>query len=169
MFQLHYTLDPFKWNKRSATYNLTTNTLKLIEHYNINRRGLKFYELLTSENFTELPLIPAIKDAIRVKLETLVEPPKFIYVERHYKLTNVFTEIYNTLDTSVMLAEVIEPTTHRFVLTIRAHSLDEIQEIEDDLDIGLHLHPSTTEYCIFDTNKQLDYCQLNMLEHYKCT
>lgn len=168
MYQLHYTLDPFKWNKRNAVYSLRPKSVKLIEHYNINRRGLKFYELLTSSNHETLPLIPYIKDTIRVKLETSVEPAEFIYVEKHYKLQAISDDIYNELDTEIMLAEVIEPTTHKFVLTIRASTLDEVLQTEQEQNIDLHLVPSTIEYCIFDTNEILDYCQLNLMENYKC-
>lgn len=162
MYQLHYTLDTSFYNYSRAKYELQSETCKILEHYNFNSRGIKFYEILTSENFEYMPLIQTIQHCIRVKLETSIKPDKFLYVEKHFKLQE-FTVFLPDICNELMIAEVINPTSHKFVLTLRATSDKALLELETELletrDIDLTKYPSTLEYCIIDTNEILDYIQ----------
>ena len=56
-----------------------------------------------------------------------------------------------------MLAEVINPPFfgHTHILTIRASTLDLLLQLETQFTIDAL--KVTTEYCIIDTNEQLDY------------
>lgn len=170
MYQLHYTLDTTIYNLTRAKYCYTSDTCKILEHYNINNRGLKFYELLTSENFEQFPVIPTLTNTVRIKLETNIKPDNFLYVEKHYKL-NEFILPLTELCNEVMMAEVINPTSHKFVLTLRTKSYEDLLELESELSSSLNLvlsqFKSTTEYCIIDTNERLDYTQTELLSSLK--
>lgn len=153
MYQLHYTIDTNKHSRFSLPTGITSNH-SIIEHYNIKHER-KYYELLTSKNFTELPTIPQLEvDTIRVKLETTEKPINFLYVERHYKLK--YEPCFENTE-NIMLAEVINPQFfgHTHILTIRAKSLELLLDIESSLEIDPI--KVTTEYCLIDTNEQLDY------------
>lgn len=166
MYQLHYTLDTSIYNLTRAKYCFTSETCKVLEHYNINNRGIKFYELLTSENFEKLPVIPTLANTVRVKLETNIKPDNFLYVEKHYKLNESILPL-TKISSEVMMAEVINPTFHKYVLTLRTESDGELLELESELSSSLSLSlsqfKSTTEYCIVDTNERLDYVQTELL------
>lgn len=165
MYQLHYTLDTSVYNYSKAKYALQSKNCKLLEHYNFNCRGIKFYELLTSENFESLPVIPTIKYCIRVKLETSIKPSNFLYVEKHFKVQDFILPL-PAICNNIMMAEVINYTSHRFVLTLRAKTDKELFELEKELlktrKIDLNLYPSTIEYCLIDTNETLDYIQTEL-------
>ena len=57
-----------------------------------------------------------------------------------------------------MLTEVIEPTAHKYIVTIRGFSLEEINKIESKF--VMTPIKTTTEYCIIDTNEKLDYVHI---------
>ena len=160
LYQVHYTLDPNKVNRRLAQQLLPTDSMSLLEHYNITPSGTKHYELLTKENLDHIPSdsfpYPAI--VIRYKIETTVEIPEFLYVERHYKLQfKPSRAIMGQLSHSIMLAEVVHPTSHQYILTLRAASITEIEIIHKSLDNYLKDLPFNQEFCILDTNESLDY------------
>ena len=161
LYQVHYTLDPNKVNRRLAQQLLPTDSMSLLEHYNITPSGTKHYELLTKENLDHIPSdsfpYPAI--VIRYKIETTVEIPEFLYVERHYKLQfKPSRAIMGQLSHSIMLAEVVHPTSHHnYILTLRAASIPEIEMILESLDSYLKDIPFNQEFCILDTNEGLDY------------
>ena len=161
LYQVHYTLDPNKVNRRLAQQLLPTDSMSLLEHYNITPSGTKHYELLTKENLDHIPSdsfpYPAI--VIRSKIETTIEIPEFLYVERHYKLKSKPSKsIMKQLSHSIMLAEVVHPTSHHnYILTLRATSTEEIEIIHKSLDNYLKDLPFNQEFCILDTNEGLDY------------
>lgn len=153
MYQLHYTINTHKHSIRTLPTSVTDHH-KVIEHYNISNER-KYYELLTSKNFENLPTISTLPvETIRVKLETTIKPSNFLYVEKHYKL-NYEPDIPN--NKFIMLTEVINPPFlgHTHILTIRATTLEQLEELESL--VSINPTKTTTEYCIFDTNEQLDY------------
>lgn len=155
MYQVHYTLNNLTTSYKKAR-ELLSDSVKLIEHYNIVN-GIKHYELLTSSNHTFLPVLSNIGfDTIRIKVETTQKPTDWLYVEKHYKLNSIPDNLPITQD--VMLTEVIEPTTHKYIVTIRGISLEEINKIEST--IQMIPNKVTTEYCIIDTNEKLDYIHI---------
>ena len=151
MYQLHYTLDPNQISYQQAFIALDSSH-KLIQHYNISN-GIQFYELLTSKNFTDFPTISSLNlPTLRVKLETTLPTKDFLYIEKHFKLTYAPALPKNKY---TMLTKVINSTTHSFIVTVRATSIQDLQILEDSLNINPI--KTTTEYCIFDTNENLDY------------
>ena len=155
MYQVHYTLNNLTTSYKKARA-LLSDSIKLIEHYNIVN-GIKHYELLTSSNHTFLPVLSNIGfDTIRIKVETIQRPTDWLYVEKHYKLNSIPDNLPVTQD--VMLTEVIEPTAHKYIVTIRGISLEEIDKIESKF--VMTPIKTTTEYCIIDTNEKLDYVHI---------
>lgn len=153
MYQLHYTLDTNLTSHQQAIAALEPDGHKILQHYNIDPNGLLHYELLTSKNFNEYPLISQVPEhCIRVKVETLLPTSAYIYVEKHFKLN------YNPClpkRKSIMLTKVINPTTHSYIVTIRARNTAALTTLESLLDIS-PIH-TTTEYCLLDTFEHLDY------------
>jgi hypothetical protein len=153
MYQIHYTLDNNLLSYETAC-NIFKSEDKILQHYNITPSGVKHYELLTSCNTSEHNLVHlANQFVIRTKVETTDKPNKYLYVERHYKTNTLFTNLHS----SIMLAEVINPTTHKYVLTLRARTLDDLSKLYQHLPSEIYDGKYSQEFCIYDNYEDLDY------------
>ena len=153
MHQLHYTLDSNLVSHQQAITALGADNYKILQHYNIDSNGLLHYELLTSENSVDYPLISQVpKHCIRIKVETFLPTTDYIYIEKHFKLNYM---PYLPKHKSIMLTQVIQPTTHSHIVTIRAKTTAALAALESLLDIKPIA--TTTEYCLLDTAEHLDY------------
>ena len=159
-YQVHHTIDANRISAFNAVRYLEANRVefeKIIQHYNlVHSKNIKLYEIITKQNTNVLDysILKSAPNIIRTKVETFVAPEKFLYVERHYKLKELTEELLK--DTSLMLAEVINPTDHKFIVTTRAKSVRVLDLIHNDLE-DLRKLNYTQEYCIIDTNEALDY------------
>ena len=159
-YQVHHTIDVNKLSAKDTPAYLEENGIgfeKVIQHYNVvPRKNIKLYEIITKQNANTLDysMLKSLPNIIRTKVETFIEPENYLYVERHYKLK----ELTDTLlkDTRLMLAEVVNPTDHKFIATVRANSVRMLDLVHNDLE-DLRKLNYTQEYCIIDTNEALDY------------
>ena len=159
-YQVHHTIDVNKLSAKDTPAYLGKNGIgfeKIIQHYNVvPRKNIKLYEVITKQNTNTLDysILKTLPNIIRTKVETFIEPENYLYVERHYKLK----ELTDTLlkDTGLMLAEVVNPTDHKFIVTVRANSVRTLDLVHNDLE-DLRKLNYTQEYCIIDTNEALDY------------
>ena len=158
MYQVHYTFNQNLISKNTAEKLLYCNkTIKVLEHYNITSSGVKHYELLTKENveyLIEATNIP--HSTIRYKVETFKKPKDFLYVERHYKFPKKPNYIlFTSINKNLMIAKVVNPTSHKYIVTIRAKTVEHLEELANR-----YFEPNykyTEEFCIVDTNEALDY------------
>lgn len=159
-YQVHHTIDVNKLSAEATPAYLGKNGIefeKIIQHYNVvPRKNIKLYEIITKQNTNTLDysILKSLPNIIRTKVETFIEPENYLYVERHYKLK----ELTGTLlkDTRLMLAEVVNPTDHKFIVTVRANSVRTLDLAHNALE-DLRNLKYTQEYCIIDTNEALDY------------
>ena len=158
MYQVHYTLDQNQISKSIAEELIGSYSVKILEHYNITPSGVKHYELLTKENVSSIPTRefnwPYL--AIRYKVETFVKPKTFLYVERHYKFDKKpHSSLFRAIDENLMIAKVVNPISHKYIVTIRARDMEKLKELANTY-FEPH-HKYTEEFCIIDTNEALDY------------
>ena len=158
MYQVHYTFNQNLISKNVAEKLLYCNkNVKVLEHYNITSSGVKHYELLTKENVESIAEATSIPHStIRYKVETFKKPKDFLYVERHYKFPKKPNSIlFTSIDKNLMMAKVVNPVSHEYIVTIRARDMERLKELSN-MYFEPH-HKYTEEFCIIDTNEALDY------------
>ena len=159
-YQVHHTIDVNKLSAKDTPAYLGKNGIgfeKIIQHYNVvPRKNIKLYEIITKQNANTLDysMLKSLPNIIRTKVETFIEPENYLYVERHYKLKELTEALLK--DTGLMLAEVVNPTDHKFIVTVRANSVRTLDLVHNDLE-DLRKLKHTQEYCIIDTNEALGY------------
>ena len=100
-------------------------------------------------NIKDIPFIfEKVKNFITTNLEELSE---FFRAKKENKVTEALLK-----DTGLMLAEVVNPTDHKFIVTVRANSVRMLDLVHNALE-DLRKLKYTQEYCIIDTNEALDY------------
>ena len=161
-YQVHHTIDVNKLSAEDTPAYLEKNGIefeKIIQHYNVvPRKNIKLYEIITKQNTNTLDysILKSLPNIIRTKVETFIEPENYLYVERHYKLNEIPDELINTKHQNIMLAEVINPTTHKYIVTVRTGSNNGLEYFLNHYKCLANLN-YTQEYCIIDTNEALDY------------
>ena len=161
-YQIHHTIDVNKLSAEDTPRYLERNGIqfeKIIQHYNlVPRKPIKLYEIITKQNvdILDYSILKSVPNIIRTKVETFIEPENYLYVERHYKLNEIPDELIKTKYKSIMLAEVINPTTHKYIVTVRAGFNNGLEYFVKHCKCLTNLN-YTQEYCIIDTNEALDY------------
>ena len=158
MYQVHYTLNQNQINALGAEELIGNPSIKILEHYNITPSGIKHYELLIKENISSIPTgeFNWPYSVIRYKVETFVKPKTFLYVERHYKFDKKpHSSLFRAIDKNLMMAKVVNPVSHKYIVTIRARDMAKLEELANTYFEPYHKY--TEEFCIIDTNEDLDY------------
>lgn len=90
-----------------------------------------------------MEVVHNIKEASELFCQELETLPKPSNLEKLLKLKDI--------------QKVVNPTSHKYILTLRAASTEEIEVVHKS--IGKHLKdlPFNQKFCILDTNEGLDY------------